>query len=215
MIDLTSPYLWYISRATGSVSLVLLTLVVVLGILIANRVGGKAVGRFEISELHRMVSMSAVIFIALHVVATVIDSYVPTGLISSVVPMSSSYRRIPVAVGAVALDLLIAVWVTSLVQEKMRNVTWRLIHWLSYPMYAAAVLHGFLTGSDSHQRWWLLLTGISCLVFLGALTWRWWQRPSRADGRTALSPLPGSGLSTQSTRRARQVDRPVPRRKRY
>ena len=52
MIALTSPYLWYSTRATGLVTLVLFTLVVSLGTLVATRIGGTYVGRFEINELH-------------------------------------------------------------------------------------------------------------------------------------------------------------------
>ena len=52
MIGFTTPYLWYSSRATGAVSLCLLTLVMVLGPLVSTRVGGRRIGRFAINELH-------------------------------------------------------------------------------------------------------------------------------------------------------------------
>ena len=50
MIALTSPYLWYTTRATGFVALILFTLVVALGTFVANRIGGTYVGRFELNE---------------------------------------------------------------------------------------------------------------------------------------------------------------------
>ena len=108
MIALTTPYLWYTTRATGMVTLVLFTLVVTLGTLVANRVGGTVVGRFEVNELHRSVSIVAMIFLALHITTTVIDSYVPTGWISVLVPMTSAYRRVGVALGAVCGGVLLA-----------------------------------------------------------------------------------------------------------
>ena len=61
MTALTTPYLWYSTRATGIVALSLLTLVVFLGTFVANRIGGTIVGRFEINELHRSLSIVAVI----------------------------------------------------------------------------------------------------------------------------------------------------------
>jgi hypothetical protein len=51
---------------------------VVLGSLVTTRVGGNAFGRFELAELHRALSIVSVVFVALHVITTVIDSYVPT-----------------------------------------------------------------------------------------------------------------------------------------
>jgi sulfoxide reductase heme-binding subunit YedZ len=74
VIALTSPYLWYTTRATGFVALILLTLVVALGTFVATRVGGTLVGRFELNELHRSVSIIAVVFLAIHITSTVIDS---------------------------------------------------------------------------------------------------------------------------------------------
>jgi len=119
MIALTSPYLWYVTRATGLVTLVLFTIVVCLGTFVANRVGGTNVGRFELNELHRSVSMTAMAFLVLHILSTILDSYVPTGWLSAVIPMTSSYKRFDVALGAVAFDLMLAVWASSLMKARI------------------------------------------------------------------------------------------------
>ena len=71
MTALTSPYLWYTTRATGIVALVLFTLVVTLGTLVANRVGGTTIGRFELNELHRAISIVAIVFLVIHILTTV------------------------------------------------------------------------------------------------------------------------------------------------
>lgn len=189
MIALTSPYLWYSTRATGMVTVVLFTMVVVLGTFVANRVGGNYVGRFEINELHRSVSMVAVVFLAIHVITTVLDSYVPTGLLSVVVPFTSSYRRVAVGVGAVALDLIAAVWVSSLLKVRIANTSWRFIHWFSWLALATALVHAFLTGTDARHSWGLGLIVVCAACALAAALWRFFARPTRAAGRTALSPL--------------------------
>jgi len=166
-----------------------LTLTVVLGTLVATRVGGNAVGRFELNELHRSVSMMTVIFVAIHVTVSVIDSYVPIGLWSVVVPFTSAYRRMPIAVGTIAIDLMIAIWVTSIFKERLRVSTWRFIHWFSWACFAIAVVHGFLTGSDSHRQWSIITTASCVAVVIGSGIWRITQRPDRASGRTAHSPM--------------------------
>jgi DMSO/TMAO reductase YedYZ heme-binding membrane subunit len=189
VIGFTSPYLWYTSRATGAVSLVLLTLVMGLGPLVSTRVGGRRIGRFAINELHRAVSMIALIFVAIHVAATVVDTYVPIGIESAFIPFTSSYRRLPVAVGTVALDLMLAVWVTSYFKERLAPDLWRVIHWLSYLSFVAALTHGYITGTDVHSRWYSVVMVGSASVAVGAVVWRILARPQRAGGRTALSPL--------------------------
>jgi sulfoxide reductase heme-binding subunit YedZ len=151
VIALTSPYLWYTSRATGLVALVLITSVVVLGTLVSNRVGGKKIGRFEFNELHRSLSLVAMTFLLLHIVTTVIDTYAPTGWLSALVPFVSRYDRVGVAVGAVAIDLMIAVWASSLFKSRVQPQTWRYLHWLSWLAYVGAIAHTLLIGADTRN----------------------------------------------------------------
>ncbi|HEY1825766.1 MAG TPA: ferric reductase-like transmembrane domain-containing protein [Acidimicrobiales bacterium] len=189
MIALTSPYLWYISRATGLVTLVLFTFVIVLGTLVSNRVGGRRVGRFEVNELHRSLSLIAMVFLAIHVLTTVLDTYVATGLLSSIVPFVSRYDRFGVAVGTVSIDLMLAVWISSLAKSRVRPQSWRYIHWLSWLAFISAILHTFLIGSDARVSWGLALCSACAAVVAAAVLWRAFARPQRARGRTALSPL--------------------------
>jgi DMSO/TMAO reductase YedYZ heme-binding membrane subunit len=203
MIALTSPYLWYTSRATGIVALVLFTAVVALGTLVANRVGGKSVGRFELNEIHRSLSLVAMIFLVIHIVTTVLDTYAPTGWLSAVLPFASHYERLGVAIGAIAFDLMIAVWISSLLKTRVRHQSWRFIHWFSWLAFASAVLHAYLTGADTKNGAGLALVVACALVVLAAGVWRFIKRPPRANGRTALSPLAGASPATPNRDRVR------------
>lgn len=204
MIALTSPYLWYASRATGLVALVLITGVVVLGTLVSNRVGGKKIGRFEFNELHRSLSLVALTFLLIHIVTTVIDTYAPTGWLSAIVPFVSRYDRVGVAVGAVAIDLMLAVWASSLFKSRVRPETWRYLHWLSWLAYVGAVAHAFLIGADTHSDVGLALTAACSAAVMAAALWRALTRPQRAHRRTALSPLaPSSTPKSSASRNAR------------
>jgi predicted ferric reductase len=202
VIAFTSPYLWYTARATGTVALVLLTLTVFLGTLVTTRVGGNSVGRFEINEIHRTISIMTLAFVAIHVGVTVVDSFVPTGVWSIFLPFTSSYRRVPVAIGAIAIDLMLAVWATSMVKDRISHSSWRAVHWLSWGSFAAAVLHGYVTGTDSHRTWSIIVTSACVVVGVGSLVWRIWQRPERALGRTAHSPMKGPTLAQMSAIKA-------------
>jgi methionine sulfoxide reductase heme-binding subunit len=189
MIALTSPYLWYSTRATGVVAILLLTLVVFLGTLVANRIGGTYIGRFEINELHRSLSMVAVIFLVLHIVTTVIDNYVATGWFSTVVPFVSPYKTTQVAIGTIAFDLILAVWISSLLKVRIKNSTWRFIHWFSWISYVTALVHAALIGTDMKGTTGLLFVAFCAGAVVLSALWRFFGRPTRAGGRTALSPL--------------------------
>ena len=189
MIALTSPYLWYTTRATGFVALILFTLVVALGTFVANRIGGTYVGRFELNELHRSVSMVAMAFLVLHIVTTVVDSYVPTGWLSTIIPMTSNYKRWDVAVGAVAFDLMLAVWASSLMKARIANSSWRFIHWFSWLAFVAAIVHSFLIGTDARSGIGLAVVTACAFAVVVTAIWRYVKRPTRSLGRTALSPL--------------------------
>jgi sulfoxide reductase heme-binding subunit YedZ len=189
MIALTSPYLWYTTRATGLVALVLFTIVVGLGTFVSNRVGGSSIGRFELNELHRSVSMVAMAFLVLHILTTVVDSYVPTGWLSTVIPMTSSYKRLDVAIGAVAFDLILAVWASSLMKSRIANGSWRFIHWFSWLAFVAAIVHSFMIGTDARSGIGLAVVATCAFAVVATALWRYVKRPTRSLGRTALSPL--------------------------
>ncbi|MFZ1062993.1 MAG: ferric reductase-like transmembrane domain-containing protein [Acidimicrobiales bacterium] len=198
MTALSTPYLWYTTRATGLVALILFTLVVSLGTLVANRIGGTIVGRFEINELHRSLSIVAMVFLVIHILTTVLDSYVSTGLISAIVPMTSQYKRVAITFGAVAFDLILAVWISSLLKLRVANSTWRFIHWFSWIGFATALVHAYLSGTDSRSGIGLVLVSTCGGVVALAALWRFLGRPTRAAGRTALSPLARASVAKRS-----------------
>jgi len=184
----SSTPLWYATRATGLVALVLLTSSMALGLLTSVRFEQQRWLRFITIGLHRSVSLLACAFTAVHIVTTVLDSFVPIGLADAFVPFISAYRPIWVGLGAIATDLLIALTVTSLLRARIPYRNWRLVHWAAYLCWPVAVVHGLGTGTDTMTRWVLALTlacvaGVACLV-----AWRLAQGwPERAGLRVAAA----------------------------
>ncbi|HUI04521.1 MAG TPA: ferric reductase-like transmembrane domain-containing protein [Acidimicrobiales bacterium] len=178
---MSSPVLWYATRATGLVSVVLLSATTVLGILVANRTSTPRWPGFAWQDLHRQVSLVAMAFLGAHVATSVTDSYVHIGWAAVVVPFASGYRRAWVALGTVGLDLLLAVAVTSVLRQRMRARTWRAVHWLAYLSWPVGLAHAFGMGTDMHSRWVITLA-IACAGSVGAAAlWRlaaaaWRQR---------------------------------------
>jgi sulfoxide reductase heme-binding subunit YedZ len=163
--DLQGPGLWYVSRATGLVTLLLLTASVLLGLLTAGRFSSDRWPRFLTQGLHRNVSLLVLVFLALHVGSIVADSYTSISLTAAFVPFASSYKTAWLSLGAVALDLLLALVVTSLVRDRLGYRMWRRLHWLAYACWPVAVAHGIGIGSDRSVTWVIALTaGCACSV---------------------------------------------------
>jgi methionine sulfoxide reductase heme-binding subunit len=168
----SSTALWYASRATGVVSLVLLSAVMIIGILVNRQGRLPGLPRFAVLGLHRNLSLLAVAFVAVHVITAVADSYVSISLAAAVIPFVSSYEPLWLGLGAVSLDLMIAVIVTSLLRRHIGRRAWRAVHWLAYASWPAAVVHGIFSSKDL-QRGPLLYLAVACIAaVIGALAWR-------------------------------------------
>jgi DMSO/TMAO reductase YedYZ heme-binding membrane subunit len=180
----SSTPLWYATRATGLVALVLLTVSMMLGLLSSVRFQRPTWPRFVTLGLHRNVTLLALGFTVVHVLTTVLDSFVSIPLPDAFVPFISSYRPIWVGLGAIAFDLMIALVITSLLRTRLGLRSWRLVHWSAYLCWPVAVLHGLGTGTDTPVAWVLALTAC-CVLAVAVLTlWRlaltWADRPLAA-----------------------------------
>jgi methionine sulfoxide reductase heme-binding subunit len=153
---------WYLTRSTGAVSLVLLTLSVALGVAGVSRFSSPRWPRFVVDALHRNVSLLAIAFLLVHILTAVLDSFAPISLTDAIVPFGGSYRPFWLGLGAVAFDLLLAVALTSMVRRRLGYGAWRATHWLAYACWPIALLHGLGTGSDVKSTW-LLALNIACL----------------------------------------------------
>ena len=168
----SSKVLWYLTRSSGLVAMVLLTCSVLLGIVTTNRVSGPGWPRFLIAALHRNVSLFVMVVLFFHITVAVLDSFAPLGWVDAVLPFHSGYRPVWTGLGALALDLLLAVLVTSLLRTRLGYKRWRAVHWAAYASWMSAIVHGLGTGSDTKTPWVLGLTVICVISVIAAVGWR-------------------------------------------
>ena len=169
---LNSPALWYATRATGLVTLFLLTASMLLGIVTAGRFASEDWPRFLTVGLHRNTTLLVLVFLALHVGTTVVDTYTSIPATAAVIPFVSSYKSPWLGLGAVAADLLIAVMVTSLLRNRLGFRAWRGLHWLAYACWPVALIHAMGTGTD-RRTLWVFAAALGCVAAVAAAaTWR-------------------------------------------
>ncbi len=140
---------WYVARAGGLVSWALVTASVLWGLFLSTRTFGKVVVPAWLLDLHRFLGALAVTFVSIHVAGLVADDYVAFGWREVLVPMASSWRPGAVAWGVVALYLLVAVELTSVLKRRLPRRWWRRVHLLSFPLFVLATVHALTAGSDA------------------------------------------------------------------
>jgi sulfoxide reductase heme-binding subunit YedZ len=185
-----SQLLWFVSRGSGLVLMVTLSAVVVLGV--ATRLGAAPfrLPRFVTMELHRTLSLFALAILALHVTTALLDPYVSIGWRATVVPFTSPYRPGVIALGTLAVDLIGAAVVTSLLRKRLGYRAWRVVHWLAYLAWPLAMVHALEAGPDS-RLWWA-----------GALEWASIGAVATAVMARVLAALrtPAAGSQTERGR---------------
>jgi methionine sulfoxide reductase heme-binding subunit len=181
---------WYLTRASGTVALILLTLSVVIGVLDVEQYSSPRVPRFVVDGVHRTASLLAVVFLIVHILTSALDSFASIPLIDAIVPFAGTYRPFWLGLGAASFDLVLAIMVTSLVRRRLGYRAWRFTHWLAYASWPIALLHGLGTGSDVKTTWMLVVSGLCLIAVLLAV----WMRvisgwPDRIRPRSAALAL--------------------------
>ena len=167
-----STAFWYLTRATGLVSLVLLSATVVLGVVASVGWTTERWPRFLSQTVHRNLSLFCLVLIGLHIVTTVADGYVPIGYLDAVIPFLTPYRPLWVGFGALAFDMLLAVAITSGLRRRIGTRAWRNVHWLAYVCWPIALLHGLGSGTDARLSLALIITVLCVVSVVFAVGWR-------------------------------------------
>jgi DMSO/TMAO reductase YedYZ heme-binding membrane subunit len=140
---------WYLTRASGIVAWLMLTASVIWGIVLSTKAFPEHRRPAWLLDLHRWLGGLAVTFTAIHLGALVADNYVHFEVADLLVPFASSWQPGAVALGVVAMWLLVAVEATSLAMKRLPRQVWRWIHLSSYAVFLLVSLHAAFAGTDA------------------------------------------------------------------
>ena len=148
---------WYLGRASGLVAWALLAGAVLWGLLLSTRVFDRSVSPKWLTDLHRHLGGTAVVFTAIHVATMIADSYVHFGAKEVLVPFASSWRPVAVAWGVISLWVLAAVEATSLLMRHLPRRVWHAIHLSSFVLFFTATTHALTAGPDTRTTTFVIL----------------------------------------------------------
>lgn len=155
------PWTWFVMRSSGLVAVALLTVSVLVG-LIGPRL--RPTARLTSISVHRAASIAGTLLIAAHIILALLDKWIVLDWPAALLPGVASWERWGVAIGAVAVDLLIVVLVTTATRMRSPQL-WRRAHLLAYPMWALAVGHGLLVGTDGAVMRAVALVAVAVVLF--------------------------------------------------
>ncbi len=153
--------IWIVARSTGVASLLALSLSLLSGMALRPKSLGWLSTNRAVSELH---SYATVLWLPLglaHVIAILLDPYAKVGLGDLLVPFRVSYGAFAIGLGTISVQLLVVVLIAAWSRTRLSRGQWLAFHRLSYLAFAAAFLHGVLSGTDLAYPW---LAGIAWLV---------------------------------------------------
>lgn len=166
--------IWYTARGAGLSALILLSISTCLGALMSRSApvarGGvlAAERRYVLQYVHRVCAGLGLAVLTLHIVMILMDSYAHVGVIGAIVPFTSGYRPGWIALGTFAVYGVVAGAAVGVARTRMASTprgakAWRIVHCLAYASWVSAILHGFMSGTDSALGWVRLLY-VACLA---------------------------------------------------
>ena len=143
----SDPTFWILARSSGIAAYVLLTASVLAGVVLKARPFGTSPRPAAVTDVHRLLALLGLSTLALHGVALVLDRTVEVSLAALLVPGLVPYRPLWTALGVVAAELMVLVYVSFSLRRRIGTRAWRRLHWLTYAVFALATVHGLAAGS--------------------------------------------------------------------
>lgn len=192
---------WYVARGSGFVVYGLLTLAVCLGILMSLRWRSDTFPRIILEDLHPFIILTAGVFLAIHIVSVLLDTFVHFQIYQVLVPFTSSYRVIWLSLGIISMYLAMALAASSYLRRFIGYRAWRALHYGGFFAWLLALTHAVATGTDSSSRWAIAIYGGSALLVCGLLLVRFGGvpvslgKPPRMRPRVVAALILGLTLS--------------------
>lgn len=193
---------WLVSRASGIIGLLLITLSVLVGLAMASRVLGRPGLKRAAARLHEHVALAALVAIGVHGLALLGDHWLRPGWRGIAVPFAMSYRPPFTGVGIIGGYLALLLGPSFYLRRRIGARRWRKLHRAVAVTWLLSAVHALGAGSDGHALWLRALVIVPSVPIVYLFV----RRMLRADA--AAAPRRGGRSSDAATHAAA---RPRPR----
>lgn len=152
---------WLASRASGLVALVLVTVSVAIGLMMASKLARRPGMPRLLTAIHEQTALAGLLAIAVHGITLIGDPWLNPGVGGVLVPFTMDYRPIWTGLGTIAGVLAMLLGLSFYARKSFGAKLWRKAHRATIVVYFLAIAHTLGAGTDASttwMRWWLLLT---------------------------------------------------------
>ena len=189
-----SEVMWYLTRSSGIVAMVLLVAAVADGLLFSGRETPRRPRPAWWLDLHRGLGGYAFVFTGLHVLTAFLSSDTGVGLAQAFVPGTSSYATTAFTLGVLSLYGLAVTVLTTWPRRRLRRPIWHVLHLLSIPSAVLAGIHAYQLGTDARTgaatATALLAVGLAAYPLGLRLSGIWRRRHAGATPVAVRAPSP-------------------------
>jgi sulfoxide reductase heme-binding subunit YedZ len=158
------PHIWWLmSRASGIVALVLVTISVGIGLTLAGKLMRRRGLGPKLTAIHEQTALAGLIAIGVHGVTLLGDPWLHANLRGIAVPFALGYRTFFTGLGILAGWLAALLGLSFYVRRTIGPRLWRRMHRLTVVVYLLALVHTIGAGTDASMpwlRWFMALTAI-------------------------------------------------------
>lgn len=162
---------WLVSRASGVIALVLISVSVAIGLAMAAKVIRRPGLKRSVVRLHEQLALVALVAIAVHGLALLGDGWLKPGLRGIAIPFALSYRPVLTGIGIIAGYLAVLLGPSFYLRRRIGARRWRKLHRATVLVWALSAAHAIGAGSDSKTLWLrcVVLVPVVPIVYLLAL----------------------------------------------
>lgn len=148
----TSPFTWWVARASGITLYLLLWASMMLGLGLTTKYLDRRVSRSTVFSLHAYVTALSYGFLAMHMLSLSADRFSAFSMRDLLIPFHSPVREPWTGFGVIAGYLMVGLGLSFSARKVTGYRVWRLAHWLTFPLYLTALAHGLGGGTDAVFR---------------------------------------------------------------
>jgi sulfoxide reductase heme-binding subunit YedZ len=183
---LNTHLFWITSRAAGSLALILASLSVGLGLLMAGKL---LKGRTpDLRVLHEALALGTIAALVVHAGALLFDGFIGMSVVDVTVPFVSAYHRFWTSLGIIGGWAIVLLGLSFYVRDRIGRNRWKLLHRFTALGWLLGAGHSLGEGTDAGQWWFLASMALVFLPALALLVGRWTVRRPSTPQR-ALRPL--------------------------
>ncbi len=152
---------WLASRASGLVALVMVTVSVFLGLMMAGKVMRRPGLSKKLMAIHEQTALAGLVAIAVHGIALLGDPWLHPGVAGVAVPFALGFKTFFTGLGVIAGYLAALLGLSYYVRRRVGAKLWRKAHRATVVVYLLGLVHALGAGTDASAvwfRWWVMLT---------------------------------------------------------